>query len=466
MAEKIRAVARVESKDGEDDITKVIASTSELARDGWIVEPAGLNTASFLRTAAILFNHNYEHPVATPVATTLLDNGEKLEIAIRWPPPGTSVKSDEVRALVKTGVIRAVSIGFLPTEMEPIDPKQPWDGQRVLKADLLECSFVGVPADTGAIVTQRSEKESDWKCGASRTLPIDDSDAWDGPAAEHAIFEWAGGDDFSPAKARKAFLAYNAAKPKERGSYKLPIALVKDGRLTVPKGAIRAAASRLPQTDISDTCKAEARKVLDHYEEKADMANSEPRASASHTRRLNTEQKEGLAGAIRHHERAEVHHKAVGGHMVSMGNALESAQAAAEKSRSAHDELGEALEAARSEPEKAAEHLERAIKLHGAIEKHQRAVRSAHSDLEGAHEDAEGAHESLGRSMRSAHDAVKSVLGEGKDHVPGDEDDATTEDADSDLVETSSGTEASGGSSNGRSIASMRLKARTAALGL
>jgi tetratricopeptide (TPR) repeat protein len=124
-------------------------------------------------------------------------------------------------------------------------------------------------------VTARAEKSDDWKCGASRDLPIEDSDAWDGSSAEASMFEWAGGDDFDPSKARKGFLAYNAAKPKERGSYKLPIAHVVDGRLRVPKGAIRAAASRLPQADIPDTVKESARKVLDHYEEKAGMSDSD-----------------------------------------------------------------------------------------------------------------------------------------------------------------------------------------------
>lgn len=452
--QKIRAVAQVRAEDGEADITKVIASTNELARDGWIVEPSGLKTVNFLRTAAICFNHDYEHPVATPVAASLIDNGEKLEISLRWPPAATSPKADEVRALVKAGVLRAVSIGFMPIEMEPIDPKDPWGGQRVMEADLLECSFVAVPADTGAVVTQRSEG-SDWKCGASRTLAIEGSESWDGPAAEKSIFEWAGGDDFAPAKARKAFLAYDAAKPNLRGSYKLPIATVKEGRLVVPKGAIRAAASRLPQTDIPDSVKAEARKVLDHYEEKADMKTDGDRSAKA--RRFTKQESDELRSALKHHERAAVHHKALGEHQGKIEDHLDEAKAAHEKARASHDELGEAIEAARSEPDKAAEHLERAIKLHGAVEKHQRAVREAHSDIGGSHEDAESAHDDLGRCMREARDAVKRAVG---DHVPGDEDDATKKDGDSDAVQVSDGTQQEGGATGGRSAAWRKRRAR------
>ena len=114
---------------------------------------------------------------------------------------------------------------------------------------------------------------ADWKIGASRNLAIEDSDAWDGAAAEKSIFAHAGGDDFDPKKARAGFLVYDADKPKERGSYKLPIAHEVDGALKVPKGAIRAAASRLPDTDIPDAVKKRAQAVLDHYKKEAGIGD-------------------------------------------------------------------------------------------------------------------------------------------------------------------------------------------------
>ncbi len=468
--EMMRSVAHVRVVEGEvDDITKVTASTNEIARDGWVVEPANLKTANFLRSSAVCFNHDYEHPVATPVSTALIDNGDKLEISVRWPPPGTSPKSDEVRRLVKAEVIRAVSIGFIPLEMEPLNPKEPWGGQRVLAADLLEVSFVAVPADTGAVVTQRSPEtnmtqraaeSADWKCGVSRTLPIDDSDGWDGPAAEKSVFEWAGGKEFDPAKARKAFLAYDAANPKERGSYKLPIAHVVEGRLRVPKGAIRAAASRLPDTQIPAEIKTEARKVLDHYEEKAEMGkeNDGDRSVAGRVRRLTKAAKESLAAALRHHERAATHHKTLGEHHDRIADHLEEARSAHEKARAAHDSLGEALDSVRGDPERSAEHLERAMKLHGTVEKHHRSVREAHNDVAGAHEDAESAHDDLGRSMRDAQASVKGAAGD--DNVPGDVDTATGKDGDTDAVQVSNGTQQEAGATGDRSMDALRRRVR------
>jgi hypothetical protein len=67
--------------------------------------------------------------------------------------------------------------------------------------------------------------------------------------------------------------------------------------------------------------------------------------------------------------------------------------------------------------------------------------------------------------MRAAHEAVKgAVEGESKDHLPGDED--QTPNGDSDLVQASNGVGESEGATNGRSLTSMRLRARAAALGL
>jgi len=279
----IRKVMPVQSAQIADNRTRVTAATNQLARDGHILEPAGIQTENFLRVGAILFDHDPKVPVGAPVAVGLDAEGN-LSVEIQWATPGISPKADEVRGLVKDGTIRSVSVGFEPLEMTPLEKSQPRGGQHITRSDLLELSFVSVPADTGAIVTQRSAE--DWKCGVSRDLPIEDSDGWDGPAAEASVFEWAGGDDFDPSKARKAFLAYNAAKPKERGSYKLPIAHVVDGRLKVPKGAIRAAASRLSQTDIPEGVKESAQAVIKHYEEKAGMGEKDRAIVAKHTRAL------------------------------------------------------------------------------------------------------------------------------------------------------------------------------------
>lgn len=107
-------------------------------------------------------------------------------------------------------------------------------------------------------------------CAASRDLPLDKESAWDGAAAKAAVFAWAGWpDNPDPAKAAKGFLAYDRSQGKLKGSFHLPFATVKSGTLTAVAAGIRAAASRLPQTDgLPASVAKEARAVIDAYEKK------------------------------------------------------------------------------------------------------------------------------------------------------------------------------------------------------
>lgn len=109
-------------------------------------------------------------------------------------------------------------------------------------------------------------RDEKWTVGASRDLPIVPGD-WDGDAAAASVFAWAGfdADKPDPAKARQAFLIYDADAPEIRASYKLPIAEHRDGGLRVVKGGLDAAASYLPQTDAPQDVLDRARDVLDHY---------------------------------------------------------------------------------------------------------------------------------------------------------------------------------------------------------
>jgi HK97 family phage prohead protease len=274
MSQHFRQVMPASIKTLGDDEVELTISTAGIKRDGHELVPAGADLTNYRHNPVMLWSHDPDHPVATAENVQVV--GDKIVARGRFAPAGTTRKADETRGLVKTGIVRGVSVGWDPIEWEPIDPMKPRGGQRFTKWDLLEISFCAIPVDTDAMVTARAETgEADWKVGASRDLPIEDSDAWDGGEAEASIFAHAGGENFTPATARKGFLVYDAAHPKKRGSYKLPIAHVVDGEMKVPKGAIRAAASRLPQTDIPEGVKDSAQKVIDHYKEKAGMTTDD-----------------------------------------------------------------------------------------------------------------------------------------------------------------------------------------------
>lgn len=114
-----------------------------------------------------------------------------------------------------------------------------------------------------------------WIVGANRDLAIDDTFRWIGSDAAKRIFAWAGfdTDNPDPGKARQAFLIYNDDNPLIRSSYKLPFADVVNGKLVATDAGLRAAASRLPQTDAPQDVLDRARSVIDAYQKKMEKSS-------------------------------------------------------------------------------------------------------------------------------------------------------------------------------------------------
>jgi HK97 family phage prohead protease len=272
-----------------DREVEVLMMTGGLKDDGYDLVPEGCQLDAYRINPIVLWQHNAEFPVGNADPETIRVGPEGIRARCTFAPAGISAKADEICGLVKAGVVRACSVGFNVLEREPVNPRDPRAGWRALRWELFENSFVSVPLDPTAGVTARAQREgemADWKCGAARDLPIQAGDpAWDGPAAEQSIFEWAGGDTFDSVKARQGFLAYDASAPDLRGSYKLPFARVVDGRLEVPKSALRAAsgAHGVQGADIGGA-KEEAQKVLDAYKEKAGVGETDDGGSRRRAR--------------------------------------------------------------------------------------------------------------------------------------------------------------------------------------
>ena len=74
-----------------------------------------------------------------------------------FPEEGTSPKADEIRKMVKAGIVTGVSSGILPVAEKPLDQRNPRGGNRITESILLEFSIVAVPADAKSGVTTRSK---------------------------------------------------------------------------------------------------------------------------------------------------------------------------------------------------------------------------------------------------------------------------------------------------------------------
>ncbi|SRR5581483_7204058 len=118
-----------------------------------------------------------------------------------------------------------------------------------------------------------------WKVSGSTSLPLGNRRReWDQDQARDRIFKWAGWEDHpSPAKAKKAFLAYDDDAPTNLTSYKLPFADVVGGELqAMPRGLFAVAQMLQGARDgidvPEDVLRSVRRKVTTYYHKMGEQA--------------------------------------------------------------------------------------------------------------------------------------------------------------------------------------------------
>lgn len=134
------------------DECEITIATRALALDHDIWDMSGADLSHFEAHPILLFNHDARHPVAR--ASNIQRSTDKITARATFAPPGISPMADEVRGLVKSGILTGISAGIIPVESEPLD-RSNYGGRRITRWKLLEASFVSVPADQDAAVTAR-----------------------------------------------------------------------------------------------------------------------------------------------------------------------------------------------------------------------------------------------------------------------------------------------------------------------
>lgn len=136
-----------------------VLSDDTVDRYGDIIDAKGWVLANFKKNPIALFGHSSNFPIGT--WANLRVEGGKLIGTLKLAARGTSARIDELISLVEQGILRAVSVGFIPIKSEPINPDRPYGPQKYVKQELLETSLVSVPANPAALALAKSLKISD-----------------------------------------------------------------------------------------------------------------------------------------------------------------------------------------------------------------------------------------------------------------------------------------------------------------
>jgi HK97 family phage prohead protease len=141
-----RAYSTLVLKSVDDDLRVIegVASTPSTDRMGDVVEPRG---AQFKLPIPLLWQHDAAEPIGHVTAAKVTDAGIAITAKIA---KGVLPRIDEAWALIKSGLVRGLSIGFQPLEAQDIKGSY---GQRFTKWSWLELSAVTIAANQDASIT-------------------------------------------------------------------------------------------------------------------------------------------------------------------------------------------------------------------------------------------------------------------------------------------------------------------------
>lgn len=150
---------RTKGADSENRTTVTI-NTADQDRHGTIIMPEGGDLANYSANPVVLINHDSRLLAAN--SSVSLQNGR---LVANVEDESWDLEDPEIAKWfrkLKKGLLKMASIGFRANKVEKelIDPEgDPWDHKniiwRITEWELLEWSFVTVPSNPNAVVTQR-----------------------------------------------------------------------------------------------------------------------------------------------------------------------------------------------------------------------------------------------------------------------------------------------------------------------
>jgi HK97 family phage major capsid protein/HK97 family phage prohead protease len=133
----------------DERIIRGMASTPSTDRMGDIVEPMGME---FKNPLPLIWQHKHGEPLGWATLDPPNDKGVSFSAKFAKPTEAGALKSriDDAWQAVKLGLVRGVSIGFRPLELNFMDD----GGVRFVRSEVVELSLVTVPANSEASISQ------------------------------------------------------------------------------------------------------------------------------------------------------------------------------------------------------------------------------------------------------------------------------------------------------------------------
>lgn len=174
FSERLETFGQVRAVDDDARQVTVVVSTGDIARDGAIIDQRGWQLGPYERNPVVLWAHD-DH--ALPIAKTLRTTTSESEM-VQVHEFAEHARAQEVFALVRGGFVNATSVRWIPGETEVRKVGAGKDARNVLVFtqghELLETSYVPIPADTGALVVRADGSPFDpEQFGRDTTINID-----------------------------------------------------------------------------------------------------------------------------------------------------------------------------------------------------------------------------------------------------------------------------------------------------
>jgi HK97 family phage prohead protease len=139
----------IKAVDDEKRIIEGIATTPSTDRYGDIVQPKG---AKFTLPFPFLWQHDSHQPIGHVVDAKVTDAGIWIQVQLAnvLEPGKLKDRLDEAWQSIKSGLVRGLSIGFMP--IKSLDIENSW-AQEYVEWDWLETSAVTIPANVDGSIT-------------------------------------------------------------------------------------------------------------------------------------------------------------------------------------------------------------------------------------------------------------------------------------------------------------------------